>query len=425
MAVVADFGTFVTKVGFSTDAVPSFVERSVALQYNSMGAPRIAFGDEGLAACSLHATDPSSAHIVPSLWTPSSLISSSSRELLFRHVLHLYDRLFSCRGGSQDLPSLLSAHPLNAVIPEGWFSDRKVLEAVVETFLGYAYGSRDSSVCGPAIYLSRPSVSSALGAGKPSALVLDVGHAQVTATAVCDGYALGSSVRSVAAGGAALNNSLLALKPVHPQTGVRAPCVLASMCGVSQGPWGPILTDQAASDFRVYGGASLRTSHLGDRSKETAPVALPFQLPDGNHALLPEDDVCAVLEHGLFGGSKLCAHPAAHDGTGPGCNVAKLLVDCKSRVDPQIRQSLPVVVCGGVSQTRGFAERFAQELRLLDSSITALYNPTLPLPAGTIYNLQWSGAALVAQSSAFAGLWISSSEYEEAGSSVLTRKLFL
>ena len=430
MSVVVDFGSYTSKVGFATDTTPTFSERSVAASYSSaMGAANtIRFGEDGLSAASC---DPE-ARVMPSLWSASSLVSATqatvastssaaSREVLFQHVLHLYSRLFNTNNPTP----LLGAHPLNAIIPETWFSDRRVLETLVETLLGYSYGS-ERAVNGPALYLSRPSVSAAVGAGRPSALVLDVGHSQTTATAVCDGYALGSSIRSVPAGGAALNNLLLNLCPVSPATGERCPHSLSSICrslGYPQG-WMPTFVDRAVSTFRVYGGTSMTVPKLGDQVKESAPVALHFELPDGNQALVPEHDVFGVYEYGLFSGSKLSSQRTATNAL-PSYNIANLLVDCKSRVDPQVSQLLPVVVCGGVSQTRGFAERFAKELRLVDPSITAMYNPLLPVPAGTIYNLQWSGAALISQSSAFSGMWITSGEYEELGSSLLSRKLFL
>lgn len=431
MSVVVDFGSYTSKVGFAADITPTFSERSVAASYSSSvgSSSTTCFGEDGLSAAYC---DPG-ARVMPSLWSASSLVSATqasvaptscaaSREMLFQHVLHLYSRLFDTNNPT----SLLGAHPLNAIIPETWFSDGKVLETVVETLLGYSYGP-ERAVNGPALYLSRPSVSAAIGAGRPSALVLDVGHSQTTAAAVCDGYALDSSIRSVSAGGAALNNLLLSLCPVSPATGERCPHSLASICKSSGYPqaWMPTFVDRAVSTFRVYGGTSMSVPKLGDQVKESAPVALHFELPDGNQALIPEYEVFGVYEHGLFSGSKLSPSSQRSTNNLPSYNIANLLVDCKARVDPQVSHILPLVVCGGVSQTRGFAERFAKELRLVDASITAMYNPLLPVPAGTIYNLQWSGAALISQSSAFAGMWITAGEYEELGSSLLSRKLFL
>ncbi|ORC93788.1 putative actin [Trypanosoma theileri] len=329
----------------------------------------------------LVAADAAGIENLVQMWTLQSL--EQEKNLHMDHLMHIMGKELGC----------LEEDPLMLVVPEMWHEKSEVIQNLFRLILESNFTS--------ALYCCRPSVAWTLASGKTSAVVLDVGHHHSTATAVLDGYALRGTIVSNNLAGSVVTQRLMdmigvdQLERLESLKHYRLPSVrewaFREMCG----------------DIKRVA-CSVRTGR-SDPSRKEEPLLL--RAPDGNtitvtaNARLEPYDV-------LFG---------SPNGTGE--SLADLLVQCKRCLDPEWQQqTISHILCGGTSQASGFRERLLKETRQRDSSYFR-YGKEDVFKVFPAVDGAWAGASLAADCSSFSSLWVTRTDFEEEGDSILYRKL--
>lgn len=415
MAFVVDFGGFETRCGYSDEFSPCYIHRSVARQMGS----QFLFGEDAMTEMSHlrpSSTSSFSSQFHSRLWPANAVLQENMAQgLLNHHLRHMYNELTqsaapiafarnTSTGRLIDVPAL----PWHFVVPEYFFTSSPKRHDLFK----FTSIVLESGEC-PAFYASRPSVTAALGSGKASALVLDIGHTQSTVAAVVDGAVVDSSVRSSGTAGASVNTSLL---NICNSAGLAPERLLFDCRGV---PLSAIDADAHLTDLchriKVRGGLYLGCPHIESPQGAHSDNSM-YTTPDGEVVALPHEARTLSFEC-LFSDTQAQGS----------VNIAYLLKDSKATLPSELQSSLPLVIAGGTSVVAGFQERLHYEIKRFDLSATdvALSKFTSPIlaPHHSLSHLQWSGAALVTNSSAFAGLWITREEFAEEGEGVIRRKL--
>ncbi|EPS44208.1 hypothetical protein H072_1752 [Dactylellina haptotyla CBS 200.50] len=290
----------------------------------------------------------------------------------------------------------------------------------------------------PAYFLVKSAVCESFANSKPSALVVDVGHAYTSVTPVLDGIPLKKGSERTPLGGQHLNNQLR-----HQFTEL----------GIRMAPWLMIKTKSTYTD--LTNPAPLRTrdygfephqSHLElqqDRFiheykeciSETWPEpksfpadlnnvpenfrGLPdkaYEFPDGYQRRFGLDR-CLAPES-LFNPS---VAPKPWTGETPK-GIAEMIKDSIDHIDADIRANMlsNIVVVGGTSLLYRFNERLNQELTaMFPGPRVKIYSP------GQIAERKysaWLGGSILASCGAFHQLWISKQEYDEIGANIIERR---
>jgi actin len=171
---------------------------------------------------------------------------------------------------------------------------------------------------------------------------------------------------------------------------------------------------------------SLSTTVVRDIKEKLAYIALdfegsehpecevPYELPDGMVVTIgaerfhcPEALFCPYL----LGTEALCDAPGIHEMT------YNSIVKC----DAEIRNYLygNVILCGGTTCLKGFADRMQRELVALAPSKTKVWICAAPERKYAA----WIGGSILASLSTSEGIFISRSEYDECGPSIVHRKI--
>lgn len=103
--------------------------------------------------------------------------------------------------------------------------------------------------------------------------------------------------------------------------------------------------------------------------------------------------------------------------------LKRLLMDSISSCDIDIRASLfgNILVTGGNSALTGFQERFESGLYAVTPQSSKVRIFSYPKSFNRQFS-SWLGASILGSSGSFQNLWITKTEYNEVGSSILARK---
>jgi actin-like protein 6A len=154
----------------------------------------------------------------------------------------------------------------------------------------------------------------------------------------------------------------------------------------------------------------------------------PYVLPDGTR-INYFDELCTVPEL-LFlkpteNRSMLDMPSFAATDKHYKVSLPKLVYDSLSRCDIDVRKDLcsSILVVGGGSLIDGLGTRISEEL---SEALPANYKPKVasPLPIERHY-APWIGGSILSICGSFQQMWVSKSEYEEHGSSVVVRKFVM
>ncbi|ODV91556.1 hypothetical protein CANCADRAFT_147306 [Tortispora caseinolytica NRRL Y-17796] len=284
----------------------------------------------------------------------------------------------------------------------------------------------------PAFYLARSSVCACFAAGKATALVLDVGHKQMSATPVYDGLILKKSSFHNGLGGDFLSKQIAAKLAAQDIT--VTPYCLVSRKAVQLDPF------QAADSAVVKSAADLgltesflnlekeRVIHefkesvcqvmevpYNEGGAETRPPR-PFEFPDGYNINVTTDRF--TTSEALFNPKGYSAIDVPKDTVGAAKMVYDSIMSCD--VDARANLAYNIVITGGTSLVQGFTERVQQELfGLLPGLKVRIY------AAGNSSERKyggWIGGSVLSSLGTFHQMWISKKEYEEAGSSIVEKR---
>ncbi|ORY29990.1 53 kda brg1-associated factor b [Naematelia encephala] len=306
----------------------------------------------------------------------------------------------------------------------------------------------------PAMYLGSAGVLSSFAAGKPTALVLDVGYANSSAVPVVDGYALRAGTMRQPLGSALLVNQLhhhftnptpsrafpLSLTPRQliakrdPADSVQPKPLLredrAPHTTASWRLWAEQF--QVVDSWKEACGEIVNTRGFDFASAKELPQTL-YEFPDGYHQYFGEERY--RFTEMLFDPKNYfnqTIEPPAVLRTvvsGPHSHSLKDLVPLHQLVhdsimacDVDVRAALlqNIVVVGNTSLTRGLCERLDFELAgLLPGQKIKIHSPTIPFERK--YS-SWLGGSVLASLGTFHQLWVTKDEYEEHGMSIVNQR---
>ncbi|KAG6018433.1 NuA4 histone acetyltransferase subunit [Claviceps citrina] len=324
----------------------------------------------------------------------------------------------------QENPLLLTEAPWNAAK-----SREKAIEIIMENW-----------GC-PAFWLSRTPVLSAFAAGKATALVVDVGGANTSVTAIHDGMVLKRSIQRSPAGGLWLSSQIrhmwetsdprVPLTPtfmVENKTAVDA--LAPAQARLRRFPF-PIhdsfrayeeervLTEFKESVVEIWRGAGRYSAPGNEDFVKTQPGRV-FEMPDGYNQMWREQRF--KVTEGMWDENAGYPVAAESDRLTKAQTIPELIRASLGAVDVDLRGNLlaNVVVTGSTSLINGFNDRLFNEL-------TAMY-PGLKVKihaAGLTSERRfgaWIGGSILASLGTFHQMWISRKEYEESGAGVVEKR---
>ena len=243
----------------------------------------------------------------------------------------------------------------------------------------------------PAVFFSPPAVLSLYASGRTTGIVLDVGEGVTHCVPIYEGYALPHSIsRSDVAGRDVTKELQLLLRKSGMAFTTTAECDLVKnmkedVCFVS-----PMQN------------ASKKEGSSVDEAKTT------YQLPDGQVVDISSERYSApeiLFNPTLIGSEEM--------------GVADTLVSSIMKSDLDLRPTLftQVVLAGGSTCTPGFGDRLLAEVRSRAPTHTRI---RISAPPERI-DSAWAGGSILASLATFKNMWVTRSEYEEYGSSILHR----
>ncbi|KAK1925107.1 53 kda brg1-associated factor b [Papiliotrema laurentii] len=307
----------------------------------------------------------------------------------------------------------------------------------------------------PATYFGSNGVLSAFAAGKPTALVLDVGYANSSAVPIVDGYALRAGTKRQPLGSQLILSQLrahfttpttdrpflLSLAPRHliakrvptPEPGTQpTPIFRQDRLDKTTESWRSWAENTVVDNWREACGEIV--SHKGfDFATAKDLPSITYEFPDGYCGIFGEERYRfnEILFDPKNYFNQNVTPPAALRTveTGPHAHSLKDLVSLSQLVhdsimacDVDVRASLlqNIVVVGNTSLTRGFTERLDLELAgLMPSQKIKIHSPIIPFERKYA---SWVGGSILSSLGTFHQLWITKEEYQEHGAAIIHQR---
>jgi actin-related protein len=369
---VIDLGTALTKSGFAgsptpTSIIPTAVARPTLPRALPPTGPQPALPLVGAAIAPLsgvvRVTYPLRRGVVEAAADASAVLG---------HVLE------------SELRVAPGAHPV--LVTENACGPRRNREWLAEVFF--------ETFQVPSLYIAVPAVLALYAGGRTTGVVLDVGDGVTTALPVAHGHVSKHAMVRLDLGGRDVEDRLAAM--------LRA--------GGSS-----LLTSSSERDAvrRIKERLCCVARSVKDeeaRWRKGEEEATAYELPDGN-----------VVEVGVerFRAPEILFQPSLDGLECPG--VAEAVHEAVQGMDAAMRKELygSVVLAGGASKTRGFAQRLVDELRPLPPPATKIRVHAPPDRLVSAY----TGGSMLASLSTFRSMAFSASDYYEQGESIVHRAL--
>ncbi|KAH8202703.1 hypothetical protein TruAng_003079 [Truncatella angustata] len=292
----------------------------------------------------------------------------------------------------------------------------------------------------PAFWLSRTPVAAAFAAGKASALVIDVGGANTSVTAVHDGMILKRSIQKSPVGGIWLSSQIRSMwESNEPKVDVVPTFMVENKTPVDAGQPAQARLRKFGFDihpsFRAYEEERLLTefkesvvevwrgpgkySNPGNEELVKSQPGRIFEMPDGANQMWREQRF--RVSEGLWDDAAQL-HVSGSDPITKAQTIPELVRNCLNNVDVDLRPNLlgNIVVTGGSSLLAGFNDRLTNEL-------TAMYpGMRIKLHASGLTTERrfgaWIGGSILASLGTFHQMWISKKEYDENGAGIVEKR---
>ncbi|KAI0186149.1 actin family [Xylaria flabelliformis] len=289
----------------------------------------------------------------------------------------------------------------------------------------------------PAFWMSRTPVCAAFAAGKASALVIDVGGANTSVTAIHDGMILKRSIQKSQVGGIWLSQQIRNMWDNNdPKVNVVPYFMIENKTAVDAGAPAQaklrkfpfevtpsyrayeeerLLTEFKESVVEVWRGPG-RYLNPGNEELVKSQPGRVFEMPDGANQMWREQRY--RVSEGMW--DENAALPNA-DGT-KAQTIPEMIKACLSAVDVDLRPNLlgNVVVTGGTSLLNGFNDRLNNELMAMHPGMKIKLHA-----AGLTTERRfgaWIGGSILASLGTFHQMWISRKEYEENGAGIVEKR---
>lgn len=295
------------------------------------------------------------------------------------------DKLFEHVYAKQNLNAKMDEHPV--LLTEAPLNPGTNREQLAELFF--------ETYRAPAVFFSPPAVLSLYASGRATGVVLDVGEGVTHCVPVYEGYALPHSItRSDVAGRDVSRHLQLLLRKS-----------------------GLAFTTTAESDLvktmkeelcYVKQNGKAEKSGSAPSSTEDDAAKVVYQLPDGQTVNISSE---------RYQAPELLFNPSTIGSEEVG--VAGALVDSIMKSDLDLRPTLfsQIVLAGGSTCTPGFGDRLLSEVRAKAPTHTRI---RISAPPERIHSA-WAGGSILASLSTFKNMWVTRSEYEEYGKSLMHR----
>ncbi|KAK8132886.1 actin [Apiospora kogelbergensis] len=293
----------------------------------------------------------------------------------------------------------------------------------------------------PAFWLSRTPVCAAFAAGKASALVVDVGGANTSVTAVHDGMILKRSIQKSHVGGLWLSSQIRSMfDSCDPKIEIRPSYMIESKVPVDAGAPSQAILRQLNHDlhpsYRAYEDERLLTeykesvvevwrgpgrySNPGNEDLVKTQPGRIFEMPDGSNQMWREQRY--RVSEGMWDETAQLPTASEEERITKAQTIPELIRACLNAVDVDLRPNLlgNIVVTGGTSLLNGFNDRLNNELMAMYPGMRVKLHA-----AGLTTERRfgsWIGGSILASLGTFHQMWISKKEYDENGAGIVEKR---
>lgn len=291
----------------------------------------------------------------------------------------------------------------------------------------------------PAFWMSRTPVLAAFAAGKATALVLDVGGANTSVTAVHDGMVLKRSIQKSPVGGLFLSGQIRSLwESSEPKVDIVPSFMVENKKPVEAGAPPDFklrnLGFQVTDSFRLFEEERVLTEfkesvvevwrgpgkYLIPQNEDYAKnqPGRVFEMPDGFNQMWREQRY--KVSEGMW--DEAAAYPMGEERVAKNQTIPALIKAALESVDVDLRPNLlgNVVVTGSTSLLNGFNDRLNNELAHMYPGAKVRVHAsgwTSERRFGA-----WVGGSILASLGTFHQMWISRKEYEENGAGIVEKR---
>ncbi|BEI81562.1 hypothetical protein CcaverHIS002_0207220 [Cutaneotrichosporon cavernicola] len=307
----------------------------------------------------------------------------------------------------------------------------------------------------PAMYFGSSGVLSAFAAGKPTALVLDVGYANSSAVPVVEGYALrAGTMRQPLASSlvlaqlhhhfqtptptrafplSLLPRQLIARRDTSVDPGTQPHPGLREDRGEdTTASWRAWAEQGVVENWKEACSELVSARGFDIRTATNLPQVL-YEFPDGYQQYFGEEryrftemlyDPKNYFDQSYEPPALLRATPSSDHSHSlkDAVSLSQLVHDSIMACDVDVRAALlqNIVVVGNTSLTRGLTERLDVELAtLMPSQKIKIHSPSIPYERK--YSA-WLGGSVLASLGTFHQLWVTKDEYEEHGMNIVHQR---
>jgi actin-related protein 4 len=337
--------------------------------------------------------------------------------------------------GVEEGEKALEEHPL--LMTETAWNNPKLREKSIEVAM-------ESWGC-PAFWLARNSVLAAFGAGRATALVVDVGASTTSVICIHDGLILKKSVQKSPLAGNWLSSQLRSLFTTtetkvdlvpHFMIASKTPVDAGAPAQATYRKFDPlptesfraleeerVLTEFKESVVQVWSGPGRLTSSTaaGTMNMDYArqQPGRVFEMPDGSNQMWGVERY--NVAEGMWDAS--AALPVPNEpAPSKGQTIPEMVKASLGGVDMDIRAHVlqNIVVTGGSTLVQGFTERLHNELSAMYPGVRVKIQAA-GLTAERRFG-SWIGGSILGSLGTFHQMWVSKKEYEEFGSSVVEKR---
>lgn len=240
----------------------------------------------------------------------------------------------------------------------------------------------------PGIYGTSHGLLALYGSGKTTGLVIDSGEDVTNVMPIQDGYLINHAYGMIEIGGSDVNEYLLNM--------LKNKKVILDMEDVRK-----------LKESRLYNATEFSKEMEDFKSGLTKQTN--YELPDHTMIELAQEQIQApeiLFKPGLIGRFD----PGVHEMTS----------ECLQKLDSDLKRELysNIILCGGNSMMHNYPNRLNREILTVspnNAKVKIIANPDRQ-------HLAWNGASVISTLSTFGSMWITQTEYEENGPSIIHRK---